>query len=581
MPITEKLFACLRKGEMLNDEIINAYGSLLMKEMSSRGKKILVLNVGVMGALLQNTCEFSRYDHGPMVRWLKHRNLFEYDKIYVPIHVPLHWVGIEIDRLKDSEKIIFFDSNGSCHRKDFLFASLRLYKDQFRIRMNREMTGEEVRSWELRQIESPQQISLNCGVHLLLNIQLLAQGLPLEYSNDDIEQFRYCIADAILNGAVKRALVNVGAAGGSGDGRLSLHKNVRDFKVPSSLSSSSSSSSSSMAGNGDGNCQRHEMETFQTSTVTTVRCRGRGLVESIQIQPAMDMIDQLKTRLGFVSGDVKVYKAQQRDWYVQLSPSNRKNEDGKLKASLIAEGDEITVVDAAGKLQPRTHCLPANKELRLEYCGLRIMKGEGNCYYRAIIFRLLEEIIELRQTEPGESSEKLYKLVDKLSQTLGKMVNVPDQPATVEECRSVLESIITEGGICTSVDRLQQAFLWEPIVDKSLVRLCRALTADYLRANQEECRVVCDVEDTTLEVVVAEIIRNNEYSWVMEACVSASITLKALNISGSITTLDGPNRIFNSVSYVSDHQALGEVNLILRNQHYDLLYKKVARVYDG
>ena len=114
-----------------------------------------------------------------------------------------------------------------------------------------------------------------------------------------------------------------------------------------------------------------------------------------------------------------------------------------------------------------------------------------------------------------------------------------------------------------------------------MVRLCRALTADYLRANQEECRVVCDVEDTTLEVVVAEIIRNNEYSWVMEACVSASITLKALNISGSITTLDGPNRIFNSVSYVSDHQALGEVNLILRNQHYDLLYKKVARVYDG
>lgn len=293
------------------------------------------------------------------------------------------------------------------------------------------------------------------------------------------------------------------------------------------------------------------------------------------------MIDQLKIRLGFVSGDVKVYKAQQRDWYVQLSPSNRQNEEGKLKSSLIAGGDEITVVDAAGKLQPRTHCLPANKELRSEYCGLRIMKGEGNCYYRAIIFRLLEEIIELRQTEPGESNEKLYKLVDKLSQTLGKMANVSDQPATVEECRSVLESIITDGGICTSVDKLQQAFLWDPKVDKSLVRLCRELTADYLRANQEECRVVCEVEDTTLEVVVAEITRNNEYSRVMEACVSASITLKALNISGSITTLDGPNRIFNSVSYVSDHQALGEVNLILRNQHYDLLYKKVARVYDG
>ena len=50
------------------------------------------------------------------------------------------------------------------------------------------------------------------------------------------------------------------------------------------------------------------------------------------------------------------------------------------------------------------------------------------------------------------------------------------------------------------------------------MRLCRELIADYLRANQEECRVVCEVEDTALEVVVAEITRNNEYSRVMEAC---------------------------------------------------------------
>ena len=79
--------------------------------------------------------------------------------------------------------------------------------------------------------------------------------------------------------------------------------------------------------------------------------------------------------------------------------------------------------------------------------------------------------------------------------------------------------------------------------------------------------------------MVAEITKNNEYSRVMEACVSASITLKALNISGSITTLNGVNRIFNSVNHVSD-QTLGEVHLILRDQHYDLLYKKVP-VYDG
>ena len=165
------------------------------------------------------------------------------------------------------------------------------------------------------------------------------------------------------------------------------------------------------------------------------------------------------------------------------------------------------------------------------------------------------------------------------------MVDVSDQPATgcrrVLEAVSVLESIITaDGGICSSVDRLQQGFLWDPMVDKSLVRLCRALTADYLRANQEECRGVWEVESTTLDAAVVEITKNNEYSAVMEACVNASITLKALNISGSIITLNGANRTYDSVRHTSN-QAIGEVNLILRHQHYDLLYKKVAMVYDG
>ena len=52
--------------------------------------------------------------------------------------------------------------------------------------------------------------------------------------------------------------------------------------------------------------------------------------------------------------------------------------------------------------------------------------------------------------------------------------------------------------------------------------------------------MVFEVEDTILEAMVAEITRNNEYSRVIEACISASITLKVLYISGSITTLDGP-----------------------------------------
>ena len=124
-----------------------------------------------------------------------------------------------------------------------------------------------------------------------------AQELPLEYSNDDIDEFRYCIADAILTGAIGRTPANV-EVGGLGHNGQNVGKEGQ---------STGGSSSSSSAGNGGGSGLKHEIETFQTPTATTVLCRGRGGVERIQIQPAM--ISQMKNVLGFASGDVKVYKA--------------------------------------------------------------------------------------------------------------------------------------------------------------------------------------------------------------------------------------------------------------------------------
>ena len=87
---------------------------------------------------------------------------------------------------------------------------------------------------------------------------------------------------------------------------------------------------------------------------------------------------------------------------------------------------------------------------------------------------------------------------------------------------------------------------------------------------------------------IAAIRANKEYS--VDTCVQASITLKALGISGSITSLNAKNETFVSVKYNS-HESLGEINLILKGQHYDLLYKKVqnqservsevSTIYDG
>jgi hypothetical protein len=120
--------------------------------------------------------------------------------------------------------------------------------------------------------------------------------------------------------------------------------------------------------------------------------------------------------------------------------------------------------------------------------------------------------------------------------------------------------------------------------DKSMVRLCGTLTADYHMGNLDKSSAVLEneLEGTTMEAVVSEIKGNNEL--LLDTCVGSSITLKALNISaGSVITLNEINKFAESVRHASDTGALGEVTLILGDLlSYDLLYKKpISRVYDG
>ena len=60
----------------------------------------------------------------------------------------------------------------------------------------------------------------------------------------------------------------------------------------------------------------------------------------------------------------------------------------------------------------------------------------------------------------------------------------------------------------------------------------------------------------------------------MAACVGASITLRALEVSGSVTSITEENKVLEGLKHTTD-ESWADIKLLFRRDHYDILYDKV------
>jgi len=145
--------------------------------------------------------------------------------------------------------------------------------------------------WRMVDIDSPQQYpnGTDCGVFMLLNIQLLAQRLSLGYGNQGQQlqvtsAFRYAIADAILREASR----SDGTSGKSNDQQGS-----------SSSSSSSSDNTNGESGKDSGlknpeGSSGHVVDKYDTTSSIKIICYAQGSEGTTTIQPCQNMVEQLE-----------------------------------------------------------------------------------------------------------------------------------------------------------------------------------------------------------------------------------------------------------------------------------------------
>lgn len=231
----------------------------------------------------------------------------------------------------------------------------------------------------------------------------------------------------------------------------------------------------------------------------------------------------------------------------------------------------------------------------LDYIGYRAIRGDGNCYYRAVMTGYLEHGIggegddrEKRMTFIDRFIKRIQPLVDSIRQFYG------------EELAAIHCKLVEWLPKCASWEHLESLVLMNPSLDLALVRVARCLAATFLVANEgrDFGGSGITIKDSILPLYpahcsVLEYCKEGVYRMGQDAegpLVDMGVLLMALECKCVTVLMDAKSRDAKEhsgcpgkdlVVCESGDGLVGTLHLMLRaglgngEGHYDLLYKNV------
>ncbi|XP_043271898.1 sentrin-specific protease 1-like [Venturia canescens] len=182
----------LQEKKWLNDEIINSYLDLLSED-ETLGHRIYGMNSFFFPRL-----HISGYQ--AIKRWTKKINLFEFDKVIVPIHLGHHWCLAVINF--GNKTIKYYDSLGGENRQ-YLEELLQYLMLEASKKGQRDFNKEE---WKLVIKKNiPRQLNTyDCGVFICMFARYEAEGKRVDFDQRDMSQLRRKIKKELEAGSLEK-----------------------------------------------------------------------------------------------------------------------------------------------------------------------------------------------------------------------------------------------------------------------------------------------------------------------------------------------------------------------------------------
>eukprot|EP01041_Mallomonas_annulata_P004708 gene4708-9330_t len=208
-------------------------------------------------------------------------------------------------------------------------------------------------------------------------------------------------------------------------------------------------------------------------------------------------------RLNILEDDVILYRKDTQGWMTEIS----KVDDNAMKSFIsivdLRTNDLICVRPGLSSVGPRQTLLTLSdnfkfnvsmqskvKSLEEAYCGWRSIRGDGNCYYRTVIFSLLEQIIEL------QIHSKFMVLYNKF-QKITPFIFGNEAQFYHNKFLVCLQEASEERMWRTKED-LEKSFLSDNTLDLAAIRACRRLVSHYLLSNPNQEMNGLSVKDAIL-----------------------------------------------------------------------------------
>ena len=331
-------------------------------------------------------------------------------------------------------------------------------------------------------------------------------------------------------------------------------------------------------------------------TVHLVQCKERWTLGNI-------LRETLKVSRISYNADIVVYKLDSDGWEVELC--DLRLVDINNGAKVVGEGSghagkQLLLQDMAsvGDLRSNDvlvirmrslHKIGARSQLQClgvteasfgkqlskivsTYGGFRRIGGDGNCYYRAIAYGALEQIVL------KGSKKDFGRLADIFGTIMGEEAHT-ELLVTLRKAEA--------GEVWRDVDELQSTFLSNNgNFDYTLINACRHLLSKYLIGNQDQvmdnglslkvCLMACEgYEDADMETYCNTFI--NQMGRDAEGpYIELGILPNLLDCRCVIFNLDMRSMSENEIvcPYTGDsvNEPLAELHILLRPGHYDLLY---------
>jgi len=195
------------------------------------------------------------------------------------------------------------------------------------------------------------------------------------------------------------------------------------------------------------------------------------------------------------------------------------------------------------------------------YSGWRFIRGDGDCYYRSVIFGIIEQFIQNPRIRK-QGFQLLFKKFNEITRYMNK------------------ELALSHGDLMRKIQQAIESKTWQNLqnfeadviqnIDIPLIRACRLFLSNYLKTNKSINGI--DIKQAIeSEKPFAEYIKDVETMGIYAygLCIDAAILPLSLNFMQNI--VDPVNK------YTQESQRIqtpfGVIDLYYHDEHYDLLYR--------